>query len=232
MLQHPPVLKPIGGQRIGRLSGPPGRSGSPRAIQRVESCACLREEPVDSPRRQLRAPMDSSYHSPALRLRYEMTADNKARFLDAYPDLLDEVQEIDKGSWSPQRPPVPHQFGRFLLSEQFTLPYFMQAPPGAGGIFSTGGLVSQKFDGNTFTSGRNAFPSFARSFRLAGVSKIYRSSEPLSSKIVLNPEGRQILFVITLVASPLSSATTHMPVAVGVAGLMRNQRDLSVSESM
>lgn len=31
-----------------------------------------------------------------LRLRYEMTTDAKARFLDAYPDLLDDVQAIDK----------------------------------------------------------------------------------------------------------------------------------------
>jgi Type I restriction-modification system methyltransferase subunit len=31
-----------------------------------------------------------------LRLRYQMTVDNKARFLDAYPQLLDDVQAIDK----------------------------------------------------------------------------------------------------------------------------------------
>jgi type I restriction enzyme M protein len=31
-----------------------------------------------------------------LRLRYQMTTDAKSRFLDAYPDLLDDLQEIDK----------------------------------------------------------------------------------------------------------------------------------------
>jgi len=31
-----------------------------------------------------------------LRLRYQMTVEDKARFLDAYPDLLDDVQAIDK----------------------------------------------------------------------------------------------------------------------------------------
>ena len=31
-----------------------------------------------------------------LRLRYQMTADDKARFLDAYPHLLDDVQAIDQ----------------------------------------------------------------------------------------------------------------------------------------
>jgi len=31
-----------------------------------------------------------------LRLRYEMTTEDKARFLDAYPNLLDDVQAIDK----------------------------------------------------------------------------------------------------------------------------------------
>jgi type I restriction enzyme M protein len=31
-----------------------------------------------------------------LRLRYQMTTDNKARFLDAYPNLLDDVQAIDE----------------------------------------------------------------------------------------------------------------------------------------
>ena len=31
-----------------------------------------------------------------LRLRYQMTVEEKARFLDAYPDLLDDVQAIDK----------------------------------------------------------------------------------------------------------------------------------------
>ena len=31
-----------------------------------------------------------------LRLRYQMTTDDKARFLNAYPDLLDDLQAIDK----------------------------------------------------------------------------------------------------------------------------------------
>jgi type I restriction enzyme M protein len=31
-----------------------------------------------------------------LRLTYQMTTEDKARFLDAYPDLLDDVQELDK----------------------------------------------------------------------------------------------------------------------------------------
>ena len=39
-----------------------------------------------------------------LRLRYRMTLDDKARFLDAYPLLLDDVQAIDKGvGREPQR---------------------------------------------------------------------------------------------------------------------------------
>ena len=31
-----------------------------------------------------------------LRLWYQMTIENKSRFLDAYPQLLDDVQDIDK----------------------------------------------------------------------------------------------------------------------------------------
>jgi type I restriction enzyme M protein len=31
-----------------------------------------------------------------LRLRYQMTTEDKARFLDAYPDLLDDLQAVDK----------------------------------------------------------------------------------------------------------------------------------------
>ena len=42
-----------------------------------------------------------------LRLRYQMTIKDKARFLDAYPQLLDDIQEIDnmlgrepQGDWN------------------------------------------------------------------------------------------------------------------------------------
>ena len=64
-------------------------------------------EPTARPRRSSTTPTSATPASPSsgpLRLRYQMTAEDKARFLDACPHLLDDVQAIDEAlGREPQR---------------------------------------------------------------------------------------------------------------------------------